>query len=362
MKASTALLRHVKEETKRLQDLSSRKSLLPASDEVSDSDAEDVQSIWLNLTTKQHIVDKNRLKPSKIAVPHSLNDSSSLNICIISADPQRALKDTVADPTFPTSISSKITKIIGYTKLKARYRPFENRRGLLSEHDVFLADDRIITRLPDTLGKVFYKGTAKRPIPIHIAQENRVDGKRVKTKKQRIPKEEKHASVASPAVVAKEIEKALNSVPVSLKPGLSVSVRVGNTNLTPQQLADNVGIVAQGIIEKHVVKGWRNVKSIHIKAPNSAAIPIWLADDMWVEDERVVEEGEPEGQEVPANKTTQQRKRKSESESDARGHAQKKLKASSDAATVEDRLLTAARKAKLSQQKSRAMQESVLVS
>jgi ribosome biogenesis protein UTP30 len=220
---------------------------------------------------------------------------------------------------------------------------------LLSEHDVFLADDRIITRLPDTLGKVFYKGTAKRPIPIHIAQENRVEGKRVKTQKREIPKE-KHASVASPAVVAKEIEKALNSVTVSLKPGLSVSVRVGHTNLTPQQLAANVGVVTQGIIERHVVKGWRNVKSIHIKAPNSVALPIWLADDMWVEDARVVEEGKPEGQEVPASKTTQRRKRSSETDSYARRHAQKKLKASSDAAAIEDSLLTAARKEKLSQQ------------
>jgi ribosome biogenesis protein UTP30 len=345
-----------------LQGLSSKKSLLPTSDDASDSAAEDVQSIWLNLTTKQHIVDKNRLKPSKITVPHSLNDSPSLRICIISADPQRALKNTVADPTFPTSLSSRITKIIGFTKLKARYHEFENRRELLSEHDVFLADDRIVTRLPDTLGKAFYKGTAKRPIPIHIAQENRVDGKRVKTEKHGVSKEEKHASVASPAIVAKEIEKALNSVPVSLKPGLNVSVRVGNSNLTPQQLAENVRVVAPGIIEKHVVKGWRNVKSVHIKSPNSAAIPIWLTDEMWAEDEGVTDGLEADGQEVAPVKKTKERKRKSESGNDVRGSSQKKLKASADAVNGEDRLLAAARRAKLSQQKSRAMQESVLVS
>ena len=345
-----------------MQELSSKKSLLPASDDASDSEADDVQSIWLNLTTKQHIVDKNRLKPSKIAVPHSLNDSSSLGICIISADPQRAVKNAVADPTFPTTLSSRITKIIGYSKLKARYHSFETRRELLSEHDIFLADDRIITRLPQTLGKVFYKGTAKRPIPIHIAQENRVEGKRVNTNRQKVSKEEKHAAVANPAIVAKEIDKALNSVPVSLKPGTSVSVRVGSTKLAPQHLAENVDVVARGIIERHVVKGWRNVKSIHVKSPNSAAVPIWFADDMWVEDEGVVVGIEAEGQEVAPVEKIKRRKRKSESESDLQSHAQKRSKTATEAMIDEDRLLAAARKAKLSQQKSQAVQEGVLVS
>jgi ribosome biogenesis protein UTP30 len=345
-----------------LQQLSSKKSLLPASDDLSDSDAEDIQSIWLNLTTKQHIVDRNRLKPSKIAVPHSLHDSSSLSVCIISADPQRAVKNAVADPSFPSTLSSRITKIIGYSKLKARYHSFESRRELLSEHDVFLADDRIITRLPDTLGKVFYKGTAKRPIPIQIAQENRIEGKRFKTPKQKVPNEEKHASIASPAIVAKEIEKALKSVPVSLKPGTSLSVRVGNTKLTPQQLADNVSVVARGIIERHVVKGWRNVKSIHVKSPNSAALPIWLADDMWVEDEGVADGLEAGEHESALTKKSKRGKRRSESESDVQGHARKRMKAPTDPVNGEDRLLAAARRAKLSQQKARAMQEGALVS
>ena len=332
------------------------------SDDLSDSDAEDVQSIWLNFATKQHIVDRNRLKPSKIAVPHSLNDSSSLSICIISADPQRAVKNAVADPSFPSTLSSRITKIIGYSKLKARYHSFESRRELLSEHDIFLADDRIITRLPDTLGKVFYKGTAKRPIPIQIAQENRIEGKRVKPPKQRVPNEEKHASVASPTIVAKEVEKALKSVPVSLKPGTSLSVRVGNTKLTPQQLADNVSVVASGIIERHVVKGWRNVKSIHVKSPNSAALPIWLSDDMWAEDEGVADGLEADGHESALIKKSRRGKRRSESESDVQGHARKRIKAPADPVNGEDRLMAAARRAKLSQQKARAMQEGVLVS
>ena len=256
-------------------------------------------------------MDKNRLRPGKIAVPHSLNKSDDLSICLIVADPQRDVKNIVADPSFPHSLSKRINRIIGYSKLKARYKTFESRRQLIGEHDIFLADDRIINRLPETLGKVFYKGTAKRPIPIIIAHQNRQNGRVVKdpTRKQN---KDKTAAFASGDVVAKEIEKALSSVPVSLKPGTNVAVRVGNTGFSGGELADNVVTVTHAIIEKHVVKGWRNVKSIHIKAPNSAAMPIWLADDMWAEDESVIPSQLAESEQATIEGKTGSGKRKRE--------------------------------------------------
>lgn len=244
--------------------------------------------VWLSFNTKQHLVDKKRLKPGKIAVPHSLNSSPALKICLITADPQRAVKDVVAHPAFPSDLRSRITKIIGFQKLKERYKSFESRRQLHAEHDIFLADDRILTRLVDTLGKIFYGGHAKRPIPINIALLERVDGKRVK-KDQKKSKDEQHAAVGSPAVVAKEIERALNAVPVSMRPGTSTALIIAKSSFTPQQLAENIEAAVQGMVEKYIVKGWRNVKGIHVKGPQTAAMPIWLADDLWTDDTNVVE-------------------------------------------------------------------------
>jgi ribosome biogenesis protein UTP30 len=279
------LLQHIQTETKRLQQASSKKSLLATSASDLDEDvAGDAESpIWLTLTTKRHIVDKNRLKPSKIPVPHSLNTSPDLRICVITADPQRAVKNIVADPAFPEQLKSRITRVIGFTKLKARYKTFEQLRELLSEHDIFLADDRIITRLPQTLGKVFYKGTSKRPIPIVIT-DSRKDKKESKK-----PKEDGAAASTSPQALAKEIEKALNSVPVSLKPGVLVAVRVGLAAFKPEQLAENITAVVGRLIEKHVVKGWKNVRGIHIKGQSSFAVPLWLADDLWTEKEDILD-------------------------------------------------------------------------
>lgn len=372
LKASTALLQHVRQEAKRLQELSSKKNLLDNADDESDAAEQTGHDapIWLNLTTKKHIVDKNRLKPGKIAVPHSINASPSLSICIITADPQRAVKDVVADPTFPTSLSSRIGKIIGYSKLKAKYRSFESRRQLIAEHDIFLADDRIITRLVDTLGKIFYKDTAKRPIPIRIAKLDKVDGKRIKSKNQKPPLEDRCAAVASPAIVAKEIESAINAVPVSLRPGTSAAVRVGRASFTPHQLSENITTVASAMIDRYVARGWRNVRSIHIKSPNSAALPIWLADDLWVSNDDVVkdvvaDEDEATRQKLQdaemASKKANSKKRKATADeaqpSPVEQQKQKKPKTTATATNIA-KDLDQARKAKVAEQKARALRAS----
>jgi Ribosomal protein L1 len=280
-----------KAQQKQKEDTSTKKTLIGDNDDASDEDIPvNNEPVWLVLTTKQHVVDKNRLKPGKISIPHSLNASPSLSICLITADPQRAVKDVVTDAAFPTSLSSRINKIIGFSKLKARYQSFESRRQLLAEHDVFLADDRIIMRLVTTLGKVFYK-SSKRPIPVRIAEVEKVDGKRVKKDPKKKPaKDEKDASVASPLVVAKEIEKALNSAPVHLAPSTTTAVRVGVSNFTSQQLQENIEAVLKGMTEKFVTKGWRNIKAVHVKGPNTMAMPIWLASELWVEETDVLED------------------------------------------------------------------------
>jgi ribosome biogenesis protein UTP30 len=349
LKASKALLEHLRKETERLQATASKKDLLKT--ETSESEDEesidDSTPIWLSLTTKQHIVDKNRLKPAKITVPHALNTSSDLSICIISADPQQAVKNVVADDAFPTDLSTRITRIIGLTKLKARYKSFEQKRALRDEHDIFLADDRIVTRLPEVLGKTFYKSTSKRPIPIRIAEQNRVDGKRIKPEKNKKKSDEdKFAAVANPAVVAKEITRALSAVPVHLKPGTSVAVRVGLTSFTAEQLVDNISVVASGIIEHHVVKGWRNIKSIHIKSPTSTALPIWLANELWTDTADIYDDEELG---VTSDSQGSKRKRNPESAKGPQAGQRKKAKVLSGEANSEQ-----ARKQRLAAEKAKA--------
>ena len=358
LKSSQALLQHVQAETKRLQEESSKRNLLAAksSDSEDEADENGEKPIWLTLTTKQAIVDHKKLKPSKISVPHSLNKSSDLRICLIVADPQRAVKNVVADPAFPEHLKSRINRIIGFTKLKARYKTFESRRQLLSEHDIFLADDRIVTRLPGALGKVFYKATTKRPIPIVVAHTE----KDKKDQRQKSTKAEGAAPPSSPIVLGKEIEKALDAVPVHLRPGVLVAVRVGLASFKPEQLAENISAIVQKLIEKHVVKGWRNVRGIHIKGQSSAALPIWLADDLWTESEDLTAVKEQE-QEEDQGEQTQKRKRNPLTTTGPQAGSRKKTKVENEGVkkSAADKELAQGRKNKLAAQKARIFGEEI---
>ncbi|RAK97872.1 uncharacterized protein BO80DRAFT_504348 [Aspergillus ibericus CBS 121593] len=351
-RASSALLRHIKTKQEEKEKTSTKKTLIGDND----SDDEDTplhnEAVWLVLTTKKHVVDKNRLKPGKIPIPHSLNASPSLSICLITADPQRSVKNIVADPSFPQHLTSRIDKVIGFSKLKDRYKSFESRRQLLSEHDVFLADDRIIMRLVNTLGKIFYK-SSKRPIPVRIAEIEKVDGKKVK-KDPKSKNKDDDSAFATPAIVAKEIEKALNCAPVHLAPATTAAIRVGSSKFTAEQLAENVDAVVKGLTEKYITKGWRNIKAVHIKGANTMAMPIWLASELWVEDADVVEEDAEEAKAIEGSK---KRKQSGNDEEKLIEAAPKKTKKVKPAADDEEALSLAARKEKLQKQKAEALED-----
>ncbi|OXV06384.1 hypothetical protein Egran_05848 [Elaphomyces granulatus] len=358
LRASSALLRHMNLQQQQKEERSEKKTLI--GDNSDATDAEDIpiinEPVWLVLTTKRHIVDKNRLKPGKISVPHSLNTSPSLSVCLITADPQRAIKDAVSDPSFPSSLSSRITKIIGYSKLKARYQSFESRRQLLSEHDVFLADDRIIMRLVQTLGKIFYQ-SSKRPIPVRIADIERVDGKRIKRdQKKKSTNDNSPAAFASPQTVGKEIERTLGCIPVQLAPATTASIRVGAINLTPQQLSENVETVVNGMVEKFITKGWRNIKAIYIKGPSTTAVPVWLANELWLEKTDVLENDAEESK--GSKRSRESKKRKSASDKakplgrDKNFKRPRVLEEEGEEAAIID-----SRKEKLRKQKARALED-----
>lgn len=349
-RASSALLRHINSKQQEQENTATKKTLIGDNDD-SDEDAPiRNEAVWLVFTTKKHVVDKNRLKPGKISIPHSLNSSPSLSVCLITADPQREVKNIVTDPSFPQHLTSRINTVIGFSKLKSRYLTFESRRQLLSEHDVFLADDRIIMRLVQTLGKIFYQ-SSKRPIPVSIGQVDRVDGKRVKKDPKKNESKEKESAFAAPSIVAKEIEKTLNCTPVQLAPATTAAIRVGSSKFTPEQLGENIDAVVNGLTDKFVTKGWRNIKAIHIKGANTMAMPIWLASELW-EDEADVVEDAAEDTKALEDKNSKKRKSTGDGEKSLEKRP-KKAKGEDD----EEASSKAARSEKLQRQKTKALED-----
>lgn len=304
LRAATALLRKIQSDQAVRAESAGKPDLLADADE---DDAADDIPVWLVLTTKKHVVDKKRLKPGKIQLPHPILDAADANlkICLITADPQRKYKDLIADPTFPLDLAKRVGRVIGLNKLKAKYKSFESRRQLLGEYDVFLADHRIVTYLPQVLGKVFYKGGAKRPIPVTLeGKRQNVDEQGNKRQKlaeggKKVVKDE-----VKPAEIAREIEKTLKSALVHLAPSTTTAVKVGKASMEPNQLQENVEAVTEGLVEKFVPQKWRNVRAVHVKGPNTAALPIWMAEELWEDEKDVLDEP------LPAKDSTKSKKRK----------------------------------------------------
>ncbi|KAK7725683.1 proteasome-interacting protein cic1 [Botryosphaeria dothidea] len=362
LRAAKALSAHIKsaESTKAAQ--STKKNLLE--DESSDEEAStDGQiPVWLVVTAKKHVVDKKRLKPAKIALPHPLSLPAQ-RICLITADPQRSYKDLIEESAFPQELRERIGRVIGISKLKTKYKTYETKRQLYAEYDIFLADDRIITFLPNVLGKVFYKNTAKRPVPVNLMGNEKVQ-KDAEGKKPKKQSDDKSSSiVGSPAVVAKDIQKALDSALVHLSPSTTTAIRVAHASFEPQQIAKNVEAVVNGLTaqEKLIPKGWRNIRSLHIKGPETTALPIWLADELWVDEQDVLDEKHQPVDKSERLKITdgeQSKKRKSldstkEEPTDKPAKKTKKEKVQSDDLSKE----IALRKERLKKQKAAARAE-----
>lgn len=211
------------------------------------------------------------------ALPHPII-ADDVRICIFTKDPQRAYKDLVESDEFPAALRTKVVRVIGVDKLKKKWKTYETKRQLLAEYDVFMVDDRVIKIVADALGKTFYGTKSKRPIPIKLTAGAYID----KTKKA-------DNIVGTAKGVAKEVETALSATYVSMSPSANTSIKVGKLSMTPQQLKENVETVVEKLIENHIEHKWRNVRGLYIKGPTTKALPIWLSEELWVDDAQVLD-------------------------------------------------------------------------
>lgn len=137
------------------------------------------------------------------------------------------------------------------------------------------------------LGKTFYKSGAKRPIPVVVsAKPQKVDGKRVK--KDRRNEAAVAARTGTPENIAVELERAAGAATLNFSQSAELTVRAGSAGFTPDQLAANVDVLARAIVDKHVPERWRNVRALYLRGPDTASLPIWQTDELWLDEKDVV--------------------------------------------------------------------------
>ncbi|KAI8941542.1 hypothetical protein NX059_002759 [Plenodomus lindquistii] len=277
-RAATALVAHMKKHVSKKEEEAPVKNLADDEDEPEAND----DPIFLSITTKKHVHDSNRLKPSKIALPHPIV-AENVRICIFTKDPQRTYKDLVASDAFPAALRTKVQRVLGVEKLKKRYKSYEQKRALAAEYDLFLIDDRIIKIVADFLGKSFYGTKSKRPIPIRLTAGAYIDKNAKKDPKVPVN------IVGTAQGIAKEIETALKSTYLSLSASANSSIKVGLVSMTPQQLTENTTAVVNAVVPKHIEHGWRNIRGLHIKGPQTKSLPIWLAEELWIDETQVLD-------------------------------------------------------------------------
>jgi len=182
------------------------------------------------------IPEQQRVKPISIPLPNSLHNEN-LEICFFTKDPQKEYKEKFAQ------LGIKVNKVIGLSKLRKNYKPYEAKRQLCSSYDLFLADDRIIPSLAKILGNSFFK-RKRQPIPINLIGN-----------------------------IKKEIEKATKSTLLFLN-GACSAVKIGKSHLSRDQIIQNIMECTDLIVDK-IPKKWKNIQSIHIKSTDSISLPIY---------------------------------------------------------------------------------------
>ncbi|KAJ3520290.1 hypothetical protein NM688_g9185 [Phlebia brevispora] len=200
------------------------------------------QNVWLVVTVKQMHPEK-KLKPHRIPIVHPIVDPRTSAVCLITKDPQREYKDLLEEKQIRF-----ISRVVGVEKLKGKFKGFEERRMLLKENDLFLADERVIPLLPGLLGKKFF-AAKKQPIPVCLTRKD----------------------------LKSELERAISSTYFHQNQGTCSSIKVGTLSQQAIHVLANLK-AALPAVAKAIKGGWDNIQSLHIKTNSSISLPIWTCE------------------------------------------------------------------------------------
>ncbi|KAF9320962.1 hypothetical protein BG000_000544 [Podila horticola] len=199
---------------------------------------EEDQFVWLIIATKK-FSDASKSKPYRIPLKHSIV-APDAEVCLFVKDPQKDYKRLLEEKQVKA-----VNKVIGVSKLRAKYKPYEAKRQLCASYGMFLADARVVTVLPKLLGKSFFL-KKKQPIPVDMTK----------------------------ADLKKEIARAIGSTYMHQTTGTCTAVKIGLTSQSAAEITANIEAAIPHIIEK-IPRKWKNIQAINLKSNESIALPIF---------------------------------------------------------------------------------------
>ncbi|PVU95970.1 hypothetical protein BB559_002550 [Furculomyces boomerangus] len=196
------------------------------------------KDIFLVVGTKT-VSSKLKLKPIRIPLKTPIF-SEETSVCLITKDPSTEYVKKAKSGGLKF-----VEQVLGVSELKKQYKPYEAKRMLLESHQLFMVDDRVLPALPKLVGSKFFQ-KKKQPVPVNLATNE----------------------------FTKEIKKALSSTYFHFSRGTTLSIKIGSTRMTSEQLCENI-LHALPYIIKRIPKNSKNVKMLAIKSSDSVALPIY---------------------------------------------------------------------------------------
>lgn len=194
---------------------------------------------------------KGRVNPFLLPVPHPLfplsdpSLSPSLFLIVDDRSPDSPPPSKILEEAKEYNLP--VSEVVGLSTLRTDYRPYESRRKLCGSHDLFLADKQILPLLSRVLGKVFFQ-KKKMPLSVNFSRPGWKE----------------------------QIKRILDSTFFYVRTGTCSGIRVGRLSMEVEQIVDNVEAVIDEAVDK-IPKHWGNVRSLHLKAVDSVALPIYQA-------------------------------------------------------------------------------------
>jgi len=199
-----------------------------------------------------------------------------------------------------------ISEIIPYKVLRTEYKPFEAKRRLLGNFDMFLSDDRIRRLLPSHLGKHFYQ-RKKEPLCVNLQSKQ----------------------------LARDIHRVIQGTNVKVtNKGCCCMARVAHSGMTADEVTENIEAAVQTVVAKLRMKG-PVIKLIHLKSQTSVALPIYTSDlsDLTVLDDAEKQKAKQSAAKKQAKNKTEDIK---QTDTTAEGKGEEKKKAKGKKKKVEE--------------------------
>ncbi|KAG7491920.1 hypothetical protein MATL_G00008520 [Megalops atlanticus] len=187
----------------------------------------------------------------RIPLPHGIRSDTG-EVCLFTKDEPSMTPDQT-ERFYKKLLTEKgvkgVTEIMPLKVLKTEYKPYEAKRRLLGNFDLFLADARIYRLLPSHIGKHFYE-SKKVPLSVNLQSKQ----------------------------LARDLERVIQGSTLRInKKGSCCMARVAHSGMTVDEVVENIMGAVSTITSKLPMKG-NDIKIIHLKSQTSVALPIYTSD------------------------------------------------------------------------------------